>query len=115
MKDGASMLSQELEADIVRLYHAEKWKVGTIARQLGVHHSAVRRVLSQQGVSQARRCTRASITDPFIPLIVECPQGRETRARRRSLSECSGSPFPRDLSRCPGTAHRVAARNGSEH
>src|SRR4051812_49912323 len=33
----------EIEAQILRYYHAEKWKVGTIAQQLQVHHSVVRR------------------------------------------------------------------------
>lgn len=41
------MISPELEADILRLHHVEKWKIGTIAAQLGIHHSTVRRVLVQ--------------------------------------------------------------------
>ena len=28
-------IAQDLEAQILRYYHAEKWRVGTIARQLG--------------------------------------------------------------------------------
>ena len=35
----------EIEAEIRRLFFAEHWKVGTIARQLDVHHDVVRRVL----------------------------------------------------------------------
>ena len=38
-------IDKETSTEILRLYHAEKWKIGTIARQLGVHHSTVRRVL----------------------------------------------------------------------
>ncbi len=34
-----------IEAEIRRLFFAEHWKVGTIARQLEVHHDVVRRVL----------------------------------------------------------------------
>jgi len=65
------MISPELEADILRLYHAEKWRIGTIAAQLGVHHSTVRRVLTQEGLP-ARKCSiRHSIADPFLPFIVE--------------------------------------------
>ena len=41
------MITPERAAEILRLLHAEKWKPGTIARQLGVHHSTVRRVLAQ--------------------------------------------------------------------
>src|SRR5579863_4040164 len=40
-------VSKELEAEIARLFFAEGWKVGTIARQLGVHHDVVRRVLGR--------------------------------------------------------------------
>ena len=32
----------ELEAKILRYYHVEKWRVGTIARQLNTHHSVVK-------------------------------------------------------------------------
>ncbi|HMI88728.1 MAG TPA: hypothetical protein VK550_31835 [Polyangiaceae bacterium] len=31
------------EAEIVRLFHGERWSVGTIASQLGVHHTTVQR------------------------------------------------------------------------
>lgn len=65
------MISADLEAKIRRLYHAEKWPVGTIARQLGVHHEAVRRVLLRDGVPLASIPTRRSKADPFVPFIVQ--------------------------------------------
>jgi transposase len=65
------MISPELEADILRLYHAEKWRVGTIATQVGVHHSTVRRVLAQEGLPAGTCSRRRSIADPFIAFIVE--------------------------------------------
>ncbi len=65
------MISHDKEAEILRLYHAEKWKVGTIATQLGVHHTTVRRVLAQAGVDQTRLIIRSSIADPYVPFIVE--------------------------------------------
>ena len=40
----------DIEAQILRFYHAEKWTIGTIARQLHIHHSVVRRVLAQAGL-----------------------------------------------------------------
>ena len=43
-------ISSELEAHIVRLYHVEKWRCGTIARQLKIHRDTVRRVLAQSGL-----------------------------------------------------------------
>lgn len=65
------MIPPEREAEILRLYHAEKWKVGTIASTLGLHHSTVRRVLAQAGLSVGIHSARGSIADPFVPFIVE--------------------------------------------
>ncbi len=56
---------------MLRLHHAEKWPIGTIARQLMLHHSTVRRVLAQGGVPQAQKSTRPSMADPFIPFMLE--------------------------------------------
>ena len=56
-------------AEILRLYYAEKWKTGTIADQLGVHHSTVDRVLSDAGVPRQERRHRRSKLDPFLPFI----------------------------------------------
>lgn len=65
------MIAKEKEAVILRLYHAEHWPVGTIARQLGVHHTTVQRVLRQSGVEPAEVTSRPSKVEPFIALIVE--------------------------------------------
>lgn len=59
----------DLEAQILRYYHAEKWRVGTIARQLQVHHSTVTRVLSQTGLPRVDHQPRPSQVDPFLPFI----------------------------------------------
>jgi transposase len=63
------MISPQIEAEILRLYHAEKWRVGTIASQLGVHHSVIQRVLAQDGVPLGKR-SRPARLDPYIPLII---------------------------------------------
>lgn len=65
------MIGREREAEILRLHHAEKWPVGTIASQLGVHHSTVKRVLAHAGLEAGLRSPRPSIVDPYIPFIVE--------------------------------------------
>src|SRR6185312_6051588 len=65
------MISRELEAEIVRLYHAEHWPVGTLARQLHIHHETVRRVLGQAGIAAGLKYTRASMVEPFLPFILE--------------------------------------------
>lgn len=65
------MIGPEREAEILRLAHAEKWKVGTIATQLQIHPSTVQRVLMQGGVTRERVLPRASKLDPYIPFIIE--------------------------------------------
>lgn len=62
-------LDREAEAEIVRLVLAEKWPVGTVAKQLGVHHSVVRRVLSQVGVPIPKLRPRPSMIDPYMPFV----------------------------------------------
>jgi transposase len=68
---GGAMIDKALEAKILRYHFVEQWGVNTIARQLGIHHSAVDRVLSQAGLPKAERARRPSIVDPFHPLIIE--------------------------------------------
>ncbi len=64
------MTSRELQAMILRLHHAESWPVGTIAKQLGIHHSAVTRVLGQEGLPRSR-ILRPSMVDEYLPFILE--------------------------------------------
>lgn len=64
-------IPKELEDKILRLHFVEKWKVGTIATQLDVHHTTVERVLDQAGTSDNEAKDRASIVDPYIPFIKE--------------------------------------------
>jgi len=61
----------ELEAKILRYFHVEQWRVGTIARQLGVHHATVDRVLSQAGLPKVERPHRPSLIDPYLPFVLK--------------------------------------------
>ena len=65
------VMPPDIEAQILRYYHAEKWTVGTIARQLHVHHSVVRRVLAQAGLPRIGAARRPSPVDAWLPLIRE--------------------------------------------
>lgn len=62
------MISSEREAEILRFFHVEKWRVGTIARQLGLHHATVQRVLTQAGLIPAHS-PRGSMIDLYMPFI----------------------------------------------
>ncbi len=72
----------ETQAEVLRLFHAERWKIGTIAAQLGLHHSAVRRVLARNGVKLPQP-KRPMMADPYVALIRETlekyPRLRATR------------------------------------
>ena len=61
----------EIEAQILRYYHAERWRVGTIATQLQLHRDTVARVLCQAGLPLMGPVRRASGIDPYLPFIRE--------------------------------------------
>jgi hypothetical protein len=73
-------ISTETEARILRHHHAERWRIGTVASQLGVHHGTVRRVLAQAGVPRTRIAPRPSRIDPYLSFI------RETLAQFPTLT-----------------------------
>src|SRR5690606_19213814 len=64
-------ITPERETEIVRLVLAEKWPIGTVAAQLGVHHSVVRRVLREVGVPLPTVAPRRSKLDPHMPFVLE--------------------------------------------
>ena len=59
----------ETEAEVLRLFNAEGWLRNTIAKQLGLHHSAVARVLARNGIIPKASRVRSSKVDEFIPFI----------------------------------------------
>lgn len=75
-------LSPEMKAEVIRLHTVEHWKVGTIARQLRVHHRQVRRALGLEPVPVPRE--RGSLLRPYQAClkgwITQYPTLRATRA-----------------------------------
>jgi transposase len=67
--DAAMVTPPDIEAQILRYYHAEKWTMGTIARQLHVHYSVVSRVLAQAGLPLIGPPPRRSLIDAYLPFI----------------------------------------------
>jgi len=102
------VIPRALEAEILRLYHAEHWRVGTIATQLGVHHSSVRRVLTQAGVPAPRQSTRSSIVDPYVPFLVATLEKypRLTASRLYEMVKSRGYPGAPDHFRSIVARHR---------
>src|ERR1700692_2598131 len=68
-EENTKTIPPDLEAQILRYYHVEKWLVGTIARQLHVHHGTVARVLGQAGLPRIGPPARRSQVAPYLPLI----------------------------------------------
>jgi len=65
------VVSAELHAQILRYYHVEKWRRGTIARQLSVHRDVVARVLAQAGLPAHGFAQRPTRIDPYLPFILK--------------------------------------------
>ncbi len=62
-------ISAEKEAMILRLYHVEKWRCGTIATQLHCHHTPVFRVLKDAGLPRHRPVIRPAEIDQDLPFV----------------------------------------------
>jgi transposase len=63
------MIEREIEAEILRLHKAEGWFPSTIASQLELHYSTVKRVLNRNGLIPEPKRVRRSIADPYKPFI----------------------------------------------
>jgi transposase len=70
IEDPTLAIPPELEAQILRYYHVEKWRIGTIASQLHVHHGTVQRVLAQAGLPVPGPPRRSSQLEHYLPFII---------------------------------------------
>lgn len=62
------MLNLETQTQIRHWFYAEHWKVGTIARELGVHPDAVCRAL-QNSAARREPALRPCLTDPYVEFV----------------------------------------------
>ena len=62
-------IAPELRAQILRLYQAERWRIGTIASQLHLHRDTVQRVIAQACVMRPEQPLRPSQIDAYLPFI----------------------------------------------
>ena len=76
------MIDPEREGQILRLYHVEKWRVNTIAKELGIHHSVVTRVINKDR-NQRPRKRRQRMVDPFMSFLLETLQKYPTLTASR--------------------------------
>src|SRR5919206_5110732 len=77
------MIDPETRTQIRRYFYAEHWKVGTIARELGVHPDAVRNAIEAQRLGLGGQPVRPSMVDAYVPFLRETldqhPRLRATR------------------------------------
>lgn len=64
------MISDDLAAEIRRLFEVEGWRRQTIARHLGIHHGTVDRALRRAGVlPKGGTVRRRSMLDLYVPFV----------------------------------------------
>jgi transposase len=63
------VIDLETVTRIRQLHYAEHWPVGTIARELGLHHETVRRALSE--APRPKPAARPSRFDPYVDFVRE--------------------------------------------
>lgn len=99
------MIPDALRQQILRLHFVEGWSVGTIARQVGVHHTTVRRALESAGIAP-KLAVRPSIADPYLPFISETLQRWPTLPSSRLFQMV----VQRGYTGSEGHFRRIAAR-----
>jgi hypothetical protein len=98
------MINPETHVEIRRYFYAEHWKIGTIARELGIHPDAVRHAI------EADRFHRGpvlgpSITDPYMDFVRQTLD-QHPRLRARIYQMIRERSFT-------GSIMRITARGGT--
>jgi len=107
-------ISKALEAKILRYHFVEHWGPHTIAVQLGIHHSAVDRVLSQAGMPKAERARQTSIIDPYLPFIIETLTQYPTLTATRLYAMAQQRGYPGGSSHFRSHVAQLRPRKPSE-
>lgn len=91
------MITPETRVQIRHYFYAEHWKIGTIARELGLHPETVRSAVEAQRLGGTQPL-RPSCVDPFLPFVRHAgtasaamrhprlPDGARPRLRRQRRS-----------------------------
>jgi len=108
------MIDKALEAKILRYHFVEQWGVNTIARQLGIHHTTVDRVLTQAGLPKAERARRPSIVDPYHPLIIETLAQYPTLSAARLLGMAQARGYTGGVSQFRAHVAQLRPRRPAE-
>ena len=104
------MILPETKAEIRRLVLADGWKIETVARRFGVHHSVVRRATRTAPASVRASMPPPSALEPFKPYVVQrLSELPELTAVRLLLELRLG--LPHAASELDDAAKKAIARN----
>ena len=95
-------IAPELRAQILRLYQAERWRIGTIASQLHLHRDTVQRVIAQACVMRPDAALRPSQIEAYLACGVDALFIEALRTPEQMTQACA-----RFASRIPLLANMV--------
>jgi len=107
-------MDPEMAATIVRLARVEHWPVGTIARELGIHHDAVERVLELDEVGPKASIKRPSRVDGYVPFIREIWAKHPRLCASRIYQMCVGRGYIGSPSHFRAVVARLRPRVAAE-
>lgn len=93
------MITPEMRAQMRRLVLVELWRIETVARRFGVHHSTVRRTLrDDHGGEYVRPPSALDRHKAFIvDQLTKCPEMTSTRLLQGLLIRIAGKPHRYDI------------------
>lgn len=107
------MIPADIVQKILRLHFVEKWKVTTIAKQVGVHHTTVRRVLRTQNVP-VPPMRRSSMVTPYLPFMAATLEEYPTLPASRLYSMVRSRGYPGGPDHFRGIVAQIRPRKPAE-
>lgn len=87
-------ISEEVKAMILRYHFVEKWRVSTIARQLNIHHTTVKRALADTGMTKDNVLSQSSMIEPYLPMILQTLEKYPTLSAQRLYEMARERGYP---------------------
>ena len=88
-------LPPETEAEILRLFHGEGWRIGTLARHCGVHRDVIDRILTREGTRlSGPSSSRASMLDAYRSFVIETWKRYPKLSAVRLYRMCKARGYP---------------------
>ncbi len=108
------MISDDVRVRIRRLYFAEHWRVGTISRELGVHHDAVELALCEKRFSNRRFNSGPYKLDAYRAFIVATLEQYPRLRATRLLEMLRGRGYEGSIGTLRRYVRRVRPRRAAE-